>query len=343
MPMPGAGGTPGGGSDARFGKESTSSNPIITFREADDLRTVPGVYKLDARLQKRESVSYMDKNTSLTVIGTEPESFKDSVGIEMLDGRYLSTSDQFSVVLGYSVANATFNDLDMLNKQIKIGKVPFRVVGILKQSGSSMGGTDNSVFIPQETAKDLFNQTEEVSQIIVVVSTDHDTDTVAASIEAKLIDLHRVTKTTEDFQITTASSLQSTIASVTEVLGLLLGGIASISLLVGGIGVANTMFMSVLEQTKDIGVLKSIGVKNKDVVLLFLFEAGIIGFVGGLFGVILSFGTSFALASFGVPTSLTPVLLIGALLFSIIIGVIAGVAPARNAARIPPIEALKYE
>ncbi|MFH2105997.1 MAG: ABC transporter permease [Candidatus Micrarchaeota archaeon] len=342
IPTGGFGGSGGGAPDARFGKTSTQSNPIITFREADDLRVVPGVYKLDARLQNRESVSYIDKNTSLTVTGTEPESFKDSVGVEMYDGRYLSTSDQFSVVLGFNVANATFNDLDMLNKQIKIGKIPFRVVGILKQSGG-MSGADGSIFIPQETAKDLFNQSEEVSQIIVVVSEDHDTDTVAAAIESKLIELHRVTKDTEDFQITTATSLQSTIASVTEVLGLLLGGIASISLLVGGIGVANTMFMSVLEQTKDIGVLKSIGVKNLDVVLLFLFEAGIIGFVGGLFGVLLSFGTSFALGSFGVPTSLTPALLIGALLFSVVIGVVAGVAPARNAARIPPIEALKYE
>lgn len=334
----GSGAPPGGKSQFDSHKDS-----VISFREVDDLRILPGVYKLDARIQNREIVSYTDKNSSLTIIGTEPAAFKDSVGVELLDGRYLSTSDKYSAVLGYSVANATFQDTEMLNKQIKIGGVPFRVVGILNQSGGGMGGSDSAIFIPQQTAKNMFNQTESVSQIIVIVADDHDTDTVAAQIESVLINLHRVTANTKDFTIVTAATVQSTVSSVTDTLGLLLGGIASISLLVGGIGVANTMFMSVLEQTRDIGVLKSIGAKNKDVVYLFLLEAGVIGFVGGLLGVILSFIASFALSSFNVPTKLTPELLIGALLFSVLIGVVAGVAPARNAAAITPIEALKYE
>ncbi len=329
---------PGGKSQFDSHKDS-----VISFRDAEELRTLPGVYKLDARIQDRATVLYKDKNSSLTVIGTEPSAFKDSVGVSLVDGRYLSTSDKYSVVLGYSVANATFQDTEMLNKQIKIGGVPFRVVGILNQSGGGMGGSDNAVFIPQQIAKNMFNQTEEVSQIIVIVADDHDTDTVAAQIESVLINLHGVTADTKDFTMTTAATVQSTVSSVTDTLGMLLGGIASISLLVGGIGVANTMFMSVLEQTRDIGVLKSIGAKNRDVVYLFLLEAAIIGFVGGLLGVILSFVASFALSSFSVPTKLTPELLIGALLFSVLIGVVAGVAPARNAARITPIEALKYE
>jgi putative ABC transport system permease protein len=332
------GGAPGGGRSEPFGGQTSSE---ITFREADQLRTIPGVYRLDARVQKRETVEYKNKNSSHTVIGTEPQAFKDSVGTDVLYGRFLSTNDQYSAVIGYDVANATFDDFDILNKQIKIGGVPFRVVGILQKTGS-FGGTDSAVFIPQTTAKNLFNQSS-VSQIVIVTSPDHDTDAVAADVEDELLTLHRLTPDEKDFQVMTASTVQSAVSGITDTLAIFLGGIASISLIVGGIGVANTMFMSVLEQTKDIGVFKSLGAKNRDVTYLFLCEAGIIGFVGGFLGVALSFVVSGILGAVGVPTATSPELIIGGLLFSVVIGIVAGLSPARNAASIPPIEALRYE
>jgi len=324
------------------GREGSGSTPAITFREAEDLRTLPGVYRLDTRIQEREVVQYRDRNSSLSVTGTDPAAFKDSVGVPMLYGRFLNPSDQYSAVIGFSVANQTFNDLDILNKQVKIDGMPFHVVGILNESGG-FGGADNMVFIPLKTAKAMFNQTTDVSQVIVVVSSDHDTDTVAAEIENELIALHRVTKATEDFTISTAATVESAVSSVSDTLGLLLGGIASISLLVGGIGVANTMFMSVLEQTRDIGVYKSLGAKNRDIVLMFLCEAGIIGFVGGFLGVALSFVISEILGTFSVPVEITTELVLGGLFFSVLIGIVAGISPARNAASIPPVEALRYE
>ncbi len=329
---------PSGGGGFGFGEGSSQ----ITFREADVLRTLPGVFKLDARITKRELVNYSNKNTSAQIVGTEPSAFPDTVGTPILFGRYLSVSDQYSAVVGYGVANNTFQDFSILNKQIRIGGVPFRVVGILNQSGG-FGGTDNEIFIPQKTAENLFNQTTDVSNIVIVVSPDHDTQTVANSVEAELDSLHKVTQQNEDFTVTTAASIQSAVSGITDVLSLFLGGIASISLIVGGIGVANTMFMSVLEQTKDIGVLKSLGAKNRDIIFLFLCEAGTIGFVGGFLGVALSFVVSFILSSVGVPTEMTPELVIGGLVFSVLIGIVAGISPARNAAMIPPVEALRYE
>lgn len=328
----------GGGPNDRSG----TSTPEITFREADDLRTLPGVYALDTRISKREEVQYRDKNSSISVTGTDPATFKNTVGVPLLYGRTLNPSDQYSAVIGFNVANQTFNDFDILNKQIKIGGIPFHVVGILNESGG-FGGADQSVFIPLKTAKDMFNQSTDVSEIIVMVSSDHDTDTVASELENELIILHRVTKDTEDFTISTAATVESAVSSVTDTLGLLLGGIASISLLVGGIGVANTMFMSVLEQTRDIGVLKSLGAKNRDIILLFLCEAGIIGFVGGFLGVCLSYAASAVLGSFSVPVEITGELILGELFFSVVIGIVAGIQPARNAASIPPVEALRYE
>jgi len=321
-----------------------SSTPQVTFRDADSLRTVTGVLKVDARVQSRQRVSYKDQNTSLTVVGTEPASFPDSVGIPLYSGRYLSTSDQYSAVLGFSVANSTFKDLAMLNRQIKINGISFRVVGMLNQSGSGgFGSSDNNIFIPQKIAKSMFNQTTAASSVIIVASPNYDVSAVASNVEDEMLVLHRVTTANEDFTITTAATLQSAVSGITDTLGLLLGGIASISLLVGAIGVANTMFMSVLEQTKDIGVLKSLGAKNSDVVNLFLCEAGIIGFVGGVLGIVLSLIVAYILGTFSVPIILTLELLLGGLFFSVIIGIIAGIAPARNAASIPPVEALKYE
>ncbi|PIU82663.1 hypothetical protein COS70_00090, partial [Candidatus Micrarchaeota archaeon CG06_land_8_20_14_3_00_50_6] len=316
----------------------------LTFREADELRSLPGVSSLDARIEGRASVSYIDKNLSLSVIGTEPASFSESVGVGLVDGRYLSTSDLYSAVLGFNVANSTFNDLDIINKQIKIKGIAFRVVGILQQSGSSFGGSsDDAIFIPQRTAKTLFNQTSAASQFAVVAAQDYDIEEVAAELENALIDLHGVTKETENFQIITAATLASAVSSITDTLSLFLGGIASISLLVGAIGVANTMFMSVLEQTKEIGVLKSLGAKNSDIISLFLLEAGIIGFVGGFLGVLLSFVVSTILSYFSVPMLVTLELVLVGLVTSVVIGVVAGLAPARNAAHIPPVEALRYE
>lgn len=313
----------------------------ITFREADELRRLAGVYKLDARVSGRSTVTYKDKNATISITGTEPDSFKDSVGLDVIYGRYLLSSDQYSAVVGYGIANSTFNDFDILNKQIKIKGTAFRVVGILNQSGG-FGGSDSSIFIPQKIAQSVLNQST-VSQIIVVSSSDHDTDEVASNLENTLMSLHGVTKETEDFQVTTASSLAATVSGITDVLSLFLGVIASISLLVGGIGVANTMFMSVLEQTKQIGVLKSLGAKNKDIIYIFLSEAGIIGLIGGMLGVLLSFLASGLISLAGLPTNITLELILGGLFFSIFTGIIAGISPARNAAKIPPIEALRYE
>lgn len=343
IPGLGGGGPPAATEQRNFLGNSGSTG-VISFSEADALRTIPGISVLDARVSGRETVAYKDKNTSITIVGSEPDAFKDTVGVAVLYGRPLTISDKYSVVLGFSVANRTFNDLDMLNKQIKIGDKTFRVVGILNSSGSSnFGSSDNTVFMPQKTAKDLLNKTT-VSTIVAIVSADHDTTDVAAAVEAKLNELHHLSSTDkEDFSVTTAATTAAALASVTDTLALFLGGIASISLIVGGIGVANAMFMSVIEQTKYIGILKALGTKSSEVLQLFLFEAGVIGLVGGVLGIALSFLVSFVLTSFSLPSRLSPDLIIGALLFSVVVGVVSGLVPARNAASLQPIDALRYE
>ncbi|MCX6776072.1 MAG: ABC transporter permease [Candidatus Micrarchaeota archaeon] len=328
------------------GSSSTTKEAKITFSEADSLRSVTGVDKLDARVQSRATVSYNNRNSSLSVIGTEASAFPDSTGIKIMLGRGLEASDRYSAVLGFTVANTTFSKgavEDILSKQIRINGVSFRVVGILNQSGATFSGPDNLIFIPQRTAKSLFDQEESVSSIVVVALQGSNPDTVAAALAKKLRELHGVSETNQDFQVTTATTMQSAISSMSSTLGIFLGAIASISLLVGGIGVANAMFTSVLEQTKYIGILKSIGTKSNDVMKLFLFEASLVGLVGGVLGVILSFFGSSLLGGFGLPSKITPDLILLGMGFSILIGAVSGVVPARNAASVAPVEALRYE
>jgi putative ABC transport system permease protein len=318
------------------------SSSKITFAQADALRRVEGVARLDAQLSSRASVRYRNKNSSVTVIGVDPSAFPDSVGTRISAGRALGTSDTVSAVLGASVASQTFNE-SMLNKQIRVDGVVFRVVGILNQSGSTFSGPDRNIYIPQDEAKRLFNQTKYVSSIVAVAADGQDPDLIAGNITAALRTMHRVTATTQDFTVMTASSLQSTISSVSDTLALFLGGIASISLIVGAIGVANAMFTSVLEQTKYIGLLKALGTRNGAVMRLFLFEAGMVGLVGGVFGVALSFVASAILGFYGLPSRVSPELALLGLGFSILVGAISGLVPARNAASVAPVEALKYE
>jgi len=322
---------------------STTSTAKITFTEAAALKAVSGVKAVDARVSGNGKVEYKNRNTSATVIGVEPSAFPESSVSSITLGRTLGTSDLTSAVIGYSVMSDTFNDSNILNKQIKINGEPFRVVGVLNQSSTTFGGPDRNIFITQKAAKELFNQTEKASSVVVIAADGSDPDAVAASVAEKLRSLHRVTNATQDFTVTTASSTQSTISSVTDTLGLFLGGIASISLIVGGIGVANAMFTSVLEQTRYIGLLKALGARNGTILKLFLFEACMVGLIGGVLGIALSYLASSALASFGLPSAITLDLILLGMGFSVAIGAIAGVIPARNAASVAPVEALKYE
>ncbi len=334
------GGRIGGGGPPGFG--SQKSEPL-TFSEANSLQTLAGVEYVDARLTGRGDISYSNKNTSTTVVGSEPQAFLATVGVNMSEGMPLSNGNPYGAVIGYNIANTTFNDSNMLNRQIQINNETFRITGILNQSGSSFGGVDDEIFIPLKTAQNIFNQTQNASEVIVVANPTYDTNTVASEVESQLMLLQHTQNGQQDFQVTTASTLQSTISSITDTLSLFLGGIASISLIVGGIGVANTMFMSVLEQTKYIGILKAIGMKNNEVLLLFLFEAGIIGLVGGVIGIALSLILSAGITSLGIPSVVTPELILLGLAFSFIIGLISGFIPARNASKLQPIEALAYE
>jgi len=220
---------------------------------------------------------------------------------------------------------------------------PFRVVGVLASSGSSFGGGDSNVYITQASGRKILDNADVVSSIVVVAGNGSNSSAVAASLTSALRDMHRVETGKEDFSVSTADSVRSAISSVTGTMTMLLAGIASISLLVGGIGVANVMFTSVLEQTRFIGILKSLGAKRAEIQKLFLFESGLVGLIGGGLGVILAIAVSAIFAWIGLPSKITLDVVAFAIGFSVLVGVASGAIPARNAASVEPVEALRYE
>lgn len=333
-----AGGGPSGGfNPSFFGREQAT----LAASDENLIKQVDGVDYATGTMNGRASISYKTKNASITVMGVDPSVYWNIITTNLSSGRLLYSSDTYAAIVGSNVYNQTFQE-DLLNKYIKIDNVSFRVVGELQPSSMSFSSTDRTIIISRSVAENMLDK-KTFDTILVSVNPDADSVIVQEDITNDLIFAHHVTNDTQDFAIQSQASVQSTISQITGTLTLFLGGIGAISLLVGAIGVANTMFMSVLERTKEIGILKALGMTNSEVVTMFLIESALIGFIGGILGIILSFAASFALSMFGLPSLITLELAIAAVFFSAIVGIVSGIAPARSAALLEPVQALAYE
>jgi macrolide transport system ATP-binding/permease protein len=229
---------------------------------------------------------------------------------------------------------------------VKLNRINFRVIGVLPQKGSGPGGDrDDVVIIPVTTAMYRVLGKDYVDSISVEVKDISLMDKAEKGIQNLIIRRHRLTKNDEDsFNIMNMADIQETLQSMTQTMTMLLGSIAVISLLVGGIGIMNIMLVSVTERTREIGLRKAIGARKKDIYLQFLIEAVVMTFSGGAIGIIFGVGIAALLSVFSGWTtivSFSSVLL--ATIFSILVGVVFGLWPARKAAQLNPIEALRYE
>lgn len=294
---------------------------------------------------------YGSGNASTSASGTTA-AYAQVRNLEIAQGRFLTQEDVDSftrvAVVGPTVVKNLMGDAnaDILGKTIKLKNIPFLVVGVTASQGSSgITNNDDVVYIPITTAQDRMIGNKFLRQIFIEAS-DADVMTIAQNqVTYALRNAHKLQDSqADDFTITNQADVLKTMEGVTQTLTMLLGGIAAISLLVGGIGIMNIMLVSVTERTREIGIRKAIGAKGRDIMIQFLIEAVVLSIAGGGIGILIGWGGSILVGkamSMATSVSMTSVLL--AFGFSAGIGIVFGVFPAKKAANMDPIDALRYE
>ncbi len=295
------------------------------------------------------------KNTNSQVTGVPP-AYQDIQNLEIASGTFFSDYEYQRgakvVVLGSEVKETLFGDTDPIGQQIRMGTNIVRVIGVLESKEGMMGSSpDNAILVPltvmqQMVAQPRTNQGERiVSSIVLTVSDEEQTDYVVEGITSLLRDRHRLgPNVDDDFGIISIQEISETISAATGTMTLLLGAIAAISLLVGGIGVMNIMLVSVLERTREIGIRKALGARERDIWGQFLIEAAFLTLAGGIIGVIVGWAISYLISRMGIMTTIVSAdIVILAVSVSVGIGLFFGFYPAWNASRLNPIEALRSE
>lgn len=314
----------------------------LTLKDTRDAsRLGRPIIDASASIEQPIAIKYQDISKYIRVHGVT-ENMISMISIKVILGREISKGDMDRskkvVVLGYNLQEKFFGEQNPLGKMLLIGDFRFEVIGVTEKKGGGLGATfDDICFIPLTSAQRLFNQ-ENVQAIEVEVDSKEN-----ISEAKKILEQHFLKKYKEDeFSVVDQASLISTINSIIGVLTAALGGIAAISLLVGGIGIMNIMLVSVTERTREIGLRKAVGAKSQDILWQFLIEAVNLCLAGGSVGVVLGVGGSLLAQKF-IPASVPLWAVLLAFGFSAAVGIIFGVAPAAKAAKLDPIDALRYE
>lgn len=336
-----------------FGPPGIGSVRKLTDNDIGIINNVQGVERTIARILRTAKVTYNDISR-FEFIGSLPKKQEDidyiydSFSLEFESGKSPLANEGGKIVVGYD-----FKEDNGFDKDIRSGSVleiqgkKFEVFGILKKTSSFQ--FNRAVFMLEEDMNDLFSIKNEFDFIVVQVENKDRVEEVASEIARKFRNDRNQKLGEEDFSVQTPLQAIGTVNTILNIINLIVGGIALISLLVGGIGITNTMFTSVLERRKEIGIMKSIGARNQDVLAIFLIESGLLGLVGGIVGAILGLSLAFLVSGiansyFGeeiIAVSLSLPLLMGAICFSFLIGILAGTLPAFQASKLKPVEALR--
>ncbi|MBN2106132.1 MAG: ABC transporter permease [Deltaproteobacteria bacterium] len=344
-----SGSTSSGG--ARMG---AGSDPTITLQDAEAIkRECPAVLDVGPSHSGTAQIVYGNQNWSTIVIGTTP-SLLEIREWQIAQGRPLTEQDDRSIskvcVLGKTVVDNLFGGIDPIGKVVRIKKVPFTVIGVLGSKGQTMMGQDQDdiIYVPIATAqKKLFRPVFAgmIQFMMIKARSVEELETAEQQINDLLRQRHRIGPNQEnDFTVKNLTQMMQTAVNIARIMTLLLGAIASISLLVGGIGIMNIMLVSVTERTREIGIRIAVGAKTWDIRLQFIIEAVTLSLIGGGIGIIFGQAGSIAVANLaGLPVIISPLSIALAFGFSAAVGVFFGFYPAYKASLLNPIDALRYE
>ncbi len=340
---------PKGGTWGMGSSEQLTEDDLDVIKKTSGVKEATGMGYAFAKIEFNDFIKY----AFISGISTDPEEralIGEAQTWKVGEGRMIRNGDKLKVVLGYE-----HTQTDMFEKRVELGDkielndYTFKVVGFLEKIGSPPD--DQSAIISLDAYEEIFDKKDELGFIVAQAQAGEDALKVAEAVKKDLREDHGLEEGKEDFSVETPDQFAATFNVILDIVQIVLIGIAGISLLVGGIGIMNTMYTSVLERTKDIGVMKALGARNSHIMSLFLVESGLYGLGGGVVGVVIGIGLAKLVELLFVLTVGPAFLLIkinwwlvlGTLLFSFIIGGISGITPARQASRLKPVDALRYE
>jgi putative ABC transport system permease protein len=341
------------------GDEVRNTKPL-TLGDADALQdrfSAPSIEAVAPALEDNAQVSFGGEQTSPQLFGVTPQYFQVR-NLTLAEGEFITEEHILGrasvVLLGPEVAETLFGHADgVTGETVRIEGQPFRVIGVLEsKGGGAFGSEDNQILVPFTTAQArlIRRSANDRVDIIFVQAVSGDLVTKATEEIGQILRArHRTPVGADDFTIFTQQDLLSTFESITSILTIFLGGIAGISLLVGGIGIMNIMLVSVTERTREIGLRKALGARKRDILTQFLTESSLLSLIGGIIGIMFGWLISYAVGQIAVAsgTPFSPVVGLDAIalatLFSAAVGLFFGIYPANRAANLEPVEALRYE
>ncbi|MBI4787976.1 MAG: ABC transporter permease [Chloroflexi bacterium] len=346
-----------GATDQGGVRTAQGSAATLTLEDAEALEGLPNIVGIVPQVESFGQVAYLGNNTNARILGVTP-AYVDTLNASVAQGEFVSetnvTARSAVVVLGAQVATDLFDSGDPVDQSIRINGQTFRVIGVMTaKGGTGFMNQDSQIYVPITTAMSRLNRGGQfrggnsVSVINVKITDTSLQDVVIQDISDVLRQRHRV-QFQDDFQIQSQQDILNTANQITGILTLFLGGVAAISLVVGGIGIMNIMLVSVTERTREIGLRKAVGARKRDIMAQFLVEATFLSISGGLIGIL--FGAIIARLISGIQmggSTLNAIVGIDSVLLAVIfsagVGLFFGLYPANRAAGLHPIDALRYE
>lgn len=338
---------PGGESiSSRF----TTSTSKLTDDDLEVIRNTRGVDEATGMVMSSLRVNYGDQSEYVTVLGIPTDDsltlIKQTQNFEAYSGRFLRSTDRYNVLVSRQFASDTFDRDLAIRSKLGINETNYRVVGLVESTGNQ----GSLMLMEIDTARKVTGKEDAFDQMVARIQPGYEPEEVEENIRESLRNHRNVEEGEEDFSTNTAADIIDSFKSQLSLIRGFLVGLGAISLLVGGVGIMNTMYTSVTERTQEIGVMKAVGATKRQILTIFLIESGMLGLVGGLLGVATGLGVSFAASGIisqqvgiQVVPGTGPYLVLGSMAFAFLIGMVSGFFPARKAAGMNPVDALRYD